>query len=923
LTNTDSVSISNHIEHIGHRTFALCSSITNISLPNSIDTIDDFAFSGCSQLESIIIPSSVVTLGYGAFGNCSSLKEITFEGNSPIINLSDPLLFGDVTATVYYPANNPTWTEEVMQDYGGDITWVAYNEEHTHEYGTDHKCECGAIGGICGENLVWTLDEEGTLTISGTGDIEEQPWSAYGSSIKSLIIEEGATGIGVSIFANSTNLDNVVLPNSIIYIDVSAFHSCVKLNSISIPASVTAIDPDAFAGCDNLTGIWVEKDNTKYTNDSYGVLFNKDMTQLVKYPEGLSGAYTIPNGVITIGLDAFMSSQNLTGVTFSDTVTEISDSGFIGCNSLKNVVIPDTITKIGSMAFAYCGGLERITFEGNAPSLNDIAFAETTTTAYYPTNNPTWTDVVGQNYAGSITWVPYGDTTEEPDITGYSAGLSTTTPTTTTGEKVYVSVAVNHAEESTFNAGELVFTYDSARLSFNQTESTLGNATVKAANGTLTLEDYGAAKNCGNGIYTLVFDAIADGNATVKLTSAAFSNQENAAASDLIAGVAYPDSVHIVISKKTFAVTLPDGMTGAATATDGDSYTFRISDENYTYSNVTATVDGQTVSVTDNGDGSYTIGSVSGVLKITATRTPKSYKVSFTGTAAADITGASGTATYGTDYKFTIPTADGWAYSLGGITIGGNNYTGYNAEGSEYTIPGTAITGEIVITVNKAQTTASVTVTGSGAGAAAGYDATAEIGESYTLTITPENGYNYTVTATMDGKPVELAQNGNKYTTAEVTGNIVFTIERTVIVSGVTVSEYVSVDGNKVWLVQNTVTLAEGKVPTYNGGNMFWSEEYDAYCYLVIAATLSEEDAKADIGIADGTAVAVDYGMDVNMTGNVDANDAQLTYNIYNAYYDSFSETATMEKFLRADVNKDGKVNTTDSAAIINKILNG
>jgi len=55
----------------------------------------------------------------------------------------------------------------------------------------------------------------------------------------------------------------------------------------------------------------------------------------------------------------------------------------------------------------------------------------------------------------------------------------------------------------------------------------------------------------------------------------------------------------------------------------------------------------------------------------------------------------------------------------------------------------------------------------------------------------------------------------------------------------------------------------------------------------------------------------------------VDANDAQLTYNIYNAHYDAFDETVTMEKFLRADVNKDGNVDTTDAAAIINKILNG
>lgn len=840
-----SIIVSEGITKINDGTFAHLANTTSISLPDSLKSIGAAAFYGNSNLSTITIPRNVESMGFDVFYDCSKLTEIFFTGDSPTF---DDLTFNNITATAYYPANNLTWTEEVMQDYGGDITWVAYNEEHSHEYGTDHKCECGAIGGTCGQNLTWTFDEEtGIFTIDGTGAMppydvpNAYPWHELRDSITEIVIAEGITEIGMTAFAGCTNLTTLQLPNSLTWIGEGAFSGCSILSSVEI----------------------------------------------------------------------------------SKNITVIGDYAFQNCSGLQSIVIPDSVINIYTSAFNSCSSLKKITFEGDVPTIHESAFSNVIATAYYPANNETWTDSVKKNYGGTITWIAYGDTTEAPDITGYSAGLSTTTPTTTTGEKVYVSVAVNHAEETTFNAGELVFAYNPTYLSFNQTDSTLGNATVKAANGTLTLEDYGAAKNCGNGIYTLVFDAVADGNATVKLTSAAFSNQENAAASDLIAGVAYPDSVSIAVSKKSFAVTLPDGMTGAATVTDGESYTFHISNQNYTYSNVAATVDGQSVSVTDNGDGSYTISSVSGVLKITATRTPKSYKVSFTGTAAADITGASGTATYGTDYKFTIPTADGWAYSLGGITIGGNSYTGYSADGSEYTIPGAAITGEIVITVNKAQTTASVTVTGSGAGAAAGYDATAEIGESYTLTITPENGYNYTVTATMGGKPVGLAQNGNKYTIAEVTGNIVFTVERTVIVSGVTVSEYVSVDGNKVWLIQNKVTLAERKVPTYNGSNMFWSEEYDAYCYLVIAATLSEEDAKAAIGIADGTAVAVDYGMDVNMTGNVDANDAQLTYNIYNAYYDSFSETATMEKFLRADVNKDGKVNTTDSAAIINKILNG
>lgn len=140
-------------------------------------------------------------------------------------------------------------------------------------------------------------------------------------------------------------------------------------------------------------------------------------------------------------------------------------------------------------------------------------------------------------------------------------------------------------------------------------------------------------------------------------------------------------------------------------------------------------------------------------------------------------------------------------------------------------------------------------------------------------------------------------------------------------VDGVLVSEYLTLNGTKMWLVKNEVTLEDGKVPTYDGAQMFWSEKYNAYCYLTIAETLDIETAATRVGIADGTAVDVNYGMDVNMTGKVDASDAQLIYNIYNVVYDGFTEEATAEKFLRADVNGDTKVDVTDAAAVIDHLL--
>ena len=310
-----------------------------------------------------------------------------------------------------------------------------------------------------------------------------------------------------------------------------------------------------------------------------------------------------------------------------------------------------------------------------------------------------------------------------------------------------------------------------------------------------------------------------------------------------------------------------------------------------------------------------------GDLAITGTRTAKSYSVTFAGNAAEDITDGAGIATYNTNYTFTLPSTDGWAYRVDSIKIGRTIYTGYSVENAVYTIPGSAINGDIVITVSKSATKASVTVEGSGAGAAAGYNLTATIGEPYTLTINPESGYTYMVSAVMNGESVDLVVNGNTYAINNVTGNIVFTVDRTVIVDGVTVSEYLTLDGTVMWLVKNKTTLAANKVPTDDGEKMFWSEKYDAYCYLVIAETLTVANAQKKVDITDGTAVAVNYGMDVNMTGKVDASDAQLTYNMYNAMYTKFTDDLTVEKFLRADINADATVNVADATAIITAIL--
>ncbi|MCD7745035.1 MAG: leucine-rich repeat protein [Lachnospiraceae bacterium] len=123
------VVLGEEITGIGIFAFCYFSALPEITLPDSITTIDQYAFGYCTSLTEIIIPSEVTTISYKAFIGCTALTSITFEGEAPSIKSSS---FTDVTATANYPSNDSTWTEDVLLDYGGDITWVGYVK---HTYG--------------------------------------------------------------------------------------------------------------------------------------------------------------------------------------------------------------------------------------------------------------------------------------------------------------------------------------------------------------------------------------------------------------------------------------------------------------------------------------------------------------------------------------------------------------------------------------------------------------------------------------------------------------------------------------------------------------------------------------------------------------------------------------------------------------------
>ena len=153
--------------------------------------------------------------------------------------------------------------------------------------------------GTCGDNLQWKLTDEGVLTITGTGEMQDwggdsRPWPPY-RNVKQVIIGDGVTTIGKRAFSDCSSLTSVTIGNGVITIGWGAFYNCPYLTSVTIPNSVTTIGGMAFYRCFSLTSV------------------------------------TIPNSVTTIGSGAFSDCRSLTSVTIPNGVTTIGDWAFYYC----------------------------------------------------------------------------------------------------------------------------------------------------------------------------------------------------------------------------------------------------------------------------------------------------------------------------------------------------------------------------------------------------------------------------------------------------------------------------------------------------------------------------------------------------------------------------------------------------------------
>lgn len=666
-----------------------------------------------------------------------------------------------------------------------------------------------------------------------------------------------------------------------------------------VPTMSTTVDKTEVQPGDTITlTLSIDKTITNLNNWEWAIYFDKT-------------AYVKTSGELEPGC---MSGTGTTGAV-GDNVDILG----------KNAIRVSGLSTTGDPVTLNAGKIATVTFTATENITAENARIEVKTEALPDYDTLKDNDV---NLTGNIIDV----TVKSSEAKGYTVSMGSDV-TVASGQIVEIPVYIgSNNGETTYNAYDIRVTYDNTVLKPNMESVSEEGYRAFVSSGAINITRYGEPANLGEAL-RLSFIAVGQGSTEVKIDLtdlktnlyAYVDNSTHAFNQDAAVAIVLTDKTTVTVSGYTVDLSDDFKRTDAegSVIEAGGNLTFVPKDPNYDYT-VTVTVGGETVTPTIGADGTYTVPNVNGNVVVTSEKTAKTFTV-----AQGDDTTGAATATYQTDYTFMLTPADGYVYKMA-VTIGGKDYTGFTAAANEdgtttYTIPGADVTGDIIINSNKAEkqpATFTVTFDGTGVGDATGENSVKE-NTNYTFTVAKKDGFKYTISATMGGKAVTVTEGANNtYTIANVTGNLVITIEKkSTLTMEVTVSKYVEMDNKTVFLVTVTGTPEEGKAFAYGDNVMYKTTAYgeNVYSWLVIVdkgEAFDKATAEANIMQASATAEEVKQSYDVNETGLVDINDAQLTYDIYSGKYTDF-EKVSVRKFLRADVTKDKVVNSADAVAVV------
>lgn len=309
FSSLESVTLPAGLTAISGSLFYGCIALTTLELPASVTSIGSSAFYNCSSLKELTLPASLSSIGEYAFSNCSSLASYSIDSSNENFSCVDGVLFNkQQTLLVMYPAGK-TDTSYTIPEGVTSIQGCAF-------YG------CKYLTAV-------------DLPVSMT-TLSRSAFEGF-HSLKSYTVPAWITSIENRAFTACDSLTSVTIGSGVTSIGMRVFADCSSLSAITIPATVTSIGDDVFMNDPSLQSILVDSGSANFTSVD-GVLFSKDMTTLLAYPNGKAAvSYTVPSGVTTLGYDSFAYSNTLVSVNIADSVTTLAQGVFYYCSALKNV----------------------------------------------------------------------------------------------------------------------------------------------------------------------------------------------------------------------------------------------------------------------------------------------------------------------------------------------------------------------------------------------------------------------------------------------------------------------------------------------------------------------------------------------------------------------------------------------------------
>ena len=540
------------------------------------------------------------------------------------------------------------------------------------------------------------------------------------------------------------------------------------------------------------------------------------------------------------------------------------------------------------------------------------------------------------------------------------------------GQKVRIPVTVASSEKGItgFNAYDMTFTYDPAALTLNTTSDSAANLTVEDNNGTVRVRRYGAAVALGEAL-ALEFTANKATSSTVTLTSAKFDLDANSINFDAPAATITDADTTV---KALWNVSLPDGFVSAAAdgstlVEDGADFTFKAVNPNYEYT-LRITTNGQAQEVTVKG-GSYTIENVTDNVQVTVvSKVGRTYTLKFVGSGvdAGLVTPTTATVQYPNDYDFTVKFPGTGYKTTVKFAPSDNKFDVERLENGDYAykLLGNYLVGdengEITVTVEKVENTAKkdIIVAGSGSEAFSADNAlTFYAGENYTFKLDKNEQYYdyelvvwYTDSSNHTVRPTPKDNGDGTYTIVNMpNADMHITINKMAKAldpDAVDVVKYLELDNKTMYMVTvwgelshtnlgstNTTYIAY----TYDDNLMYDTSYYTApngtkgaSSWLVIVdkgEEFTKEEALKHLKLVESTQEQnknislVYFGIDSNVNGSkggqLDINDVQLVYDMYNSLYENF-EQVSVKKFLLADQTLDRQLNSADAVKLADKL---